>query len=210
MIDNPIFSGIAVFFTILFLLNLRSFMKMLPSLISCIWRWKSNVDLEDSLQLSRSRDLIAGILFVPNCMLACSYSLYSPEFLNQFPTIIRFGILTGIMLVYVLLRSFLNWQLEMHDYSSRPFTAANKSFYNFTIVLFSVVFIAGAILKAWTGDVEVTRTFLLWAIAVIYAIYVFRRAQIFASVCNPFTTFLYLCGLEILPTGALVLSAMLT
>ena len=49
MFDNPVFCGLAVFFTLLFLLNLRSLIKVAPSLIDCIMRWKGNLDLEDSI-----------------------------------------------------------------------------------------------------------------------------------------------------------------
>ena len=63
--DNPVFCGLAVVLTLLFMLNLKSFLKIAPSLWDCVVRWKGNLDLEDSIQLSRSRNWIAAILFVP-------------------------------------------------------------------------------------------------------------------------------------------------
>ena len=70
MIDDPVFCGLAVIFTFLILLSARSLFKILPSLWYCVQRWKGNLDLEDSLQLSGSRNLVAGVLFVPLCMVA--------------------------------------------------------------------------------------------------------------------------------------------
>ncbi len=209
MIDDPIFCGLAVLFTILTLFCLRSLLKITPSLMDCVRRWKGNIDLEDSLQLSRSRNLIALVLFVPLCMVAYSHSLYTPEFLESLPQTLQFGIVTGILSTYVLLRLFLNWQLEFNGYESKVFSAANRSFYNYLIILFFLLFIPGTALNAADCPEETSRTVLLWITAVSYGFFVIRRGQIFASACNPFTTILYLCGLEILPTAALVFSAYL-
>ena len=82
LLDNPVFCALVVFFTLLFLLNLKSLLKITPSLLDCATRWKGNLDLEDSIQLCRSRNWIAAILFVPFCLLVYYNGLYSPEFLQ--------------------------------------------------------------------------------------------------------------------------------
>lgn len=209
MVDDPVFCGLAVIFTFLFLLSIRSFFKILPSLGDCIQRWKGSLDLEDSLQLSGSRNLIVAILFVPLCMVAYSYDLYHPDYMDGLSPALRLAALSGTMLVYVILRFFLNWQLEMGAYRSKAFIAANRAFRNYLIILFIIVFPLGAILRILTGNEELTRAVLLHVIAFTYVLHVIRRGQIFASACKPFATFLYLCGLELLPTTVLVLSAKL-
>ena len=196
MFDNPVFCGLAVFFTLLFLLNLRSLIKVAPSLIDCIMRWKGNLDLEDSIQLSRSRNWIAAILFIPFCMLVYADGLFSPDIISSQPPLVRLAVVAGVMTLYLLLRTFLNWQLEMHNYRSKAFTAANRSFFNYAIILFFILFLAGPLVRMFTDDET-------------YLFFTLRRGQIFSSVCNPFTTFLYLCSLELLPSAALVLSAVL-
>ena len=209
MFDNPVFCGLAVFFTLLFLLNLRSLIKVAPSLIDCIMRWKGNLDLEDSIQLSRSRNWIAAILFIPFCMLVYADGLFSPDIISGQPPLVRLAAVAGVMTLYLLLRTFLNWQLEMHNYRSKAFTAANRSFFNYAIILFFILFLAGPLVRMFTEDEALVKTILLWIIALTYLFFIFRRGQIFSSVCNPFTTFLYLCSLELLPSAALVLSAVL-
>ena len=77
------------------------------------------------------------------------------------------------------------------------------------LISFFLLFLAGALLKAFSCDERLTRTVLVWIMAISYLFYIIRRGQIFSSSCNPFTTFLYLCSLELLPTAALVLSARL-
>ena len=203
MFDNPIYCGLAVFFTLLFLVNIGSFIKIFPVMTASVWRWKSNLELEDSLQLSRSRNTVAAVLLVP------LYDLYRPDFLDQFSPVVRFAAVTGVMFLYLLLRTFLNWQLEMHNYGSKAFVAANRSFLNYCIILFFLLLLTGAIVNTFTGDKELTRTVLLYVTGMTYVLYILRRGQIFASACNPFSTFLYLCCLELLPTLALVISARL-
>ncbi len=207
--DDPVFCGLAVIFTFLFLLSAGSFFKILPSLGDCVLRWKGNLDLEDSLQLSGSRNWMAIVLFVPACMVAYSNGLYRPDYLDSLEPSLGLAAVTGTALAYLLLRFFLNWQLEMGSYRTKTFTAANHSFYNYVIILFLILFPTGALLNAAFGDKELTRTVLMSITAATYVFHIFRRGQIFASVCNPFTTILYLCGLELLPTAALVLSAKL-
>lgn len=207
--DNPTFAVLAVVFTILFILELRSFQKISPFIFGCIWRWKYNLELEDSLQLSRSRDRIALILAGPICMLAYSYSLYDPDIIQKFSPAARLGLVSAALLLQLPARAFLNWQFLSHGSRSKAFQAANGAFYNYSILLFFLVFFLGAVTNAVTGSMDTTRNVLTWAIAVSYALYVIRKGQIFASACNPFVTFLYLCGLELLPTAILVLSGML-
>lgn len=209
MMDDPVFCGLAVIFTLLFLLSVGSFFKILPSLGDCVLRWKGNLDLEDSLQLSGSRNWMAAVLFIPACMVAYSNGLYHPDYLDSLEPALGLAALAGTALAYLLLRFFLNWQLEMGSYRTKTFAAANHSFYNYVIILFLILFPTGALLNATIGDKELTRSVLTYITAVTYIFHIFRRGQIFASVCNPFTTFLYLCGLELLPTAALVLSARL-
>ena len=206
-IDNPVFCALAVFFTLLFLLNMKSFLKIFPSLWDCVVRWKGNLDLENSIQLSRSRNWIAAILFVPLCMLVYAFGMYSPDFISDMPQAFQLAAVTGVLLVYLLLRTFLNWQFEMHNYGTSVFTAANRSFYNYCIILFFLLFLTGGIFSVISHNEELVRTILLWETGLTYILYVIRRGQIFASYCNPFSTFLYLCSLELLPTAALVLSA---
>lgn len=206
MTDNFVFCGLAVIFTFIFLLCAGSFFKIIPSLWDCATRWKGNLELENSLQLSGSRDLTAIILFVPICMVAYSQSLYRPDYMDSLPPSLQLAATCGTFAAYLALRAFLNWQLEMSSFHTKVFTAANRSFFSFLIILFLLLFPLGGLLDSFAVNESLTRSVLLYVTAAAYLIYIFRRGQIFASACNPFTTFLYLCGLELLPTAALVLS----
>ena len=208
-LDNPIFSGAAVLFTLLLMLSLRSGQQILPHLLRCLGRWKANIEIEDSLQLSRSRNLVALLLFVPMFMVVFRFSLYRPDFVDELPLLWRFPAVAGALAAYLLLRTFLNWQFKLGNYRNRVYTAANRSFYNYAILLFVLLAVLGALLSLGNGPERHVTLVLRLTALLFYLLIVLRRGQIFASACGPFTTFLYLCGLELIPTGVLVATAVL-
>jgi len=59
------------------------------------------------------------------------------------------------------------------------------------------------------ADDLTVKTFLLIETGVTYLLYLLRRGQILSGSCNPLTTFLYLCGLELLPAALLVVPAVI-
>ena len=67
----------------------------------------------------------------------------------------------------------------------------------------------GGVMSFIEMDETVIRTAMLCVSALIYALFMLRKLQIFASGCSFFAAFLYLCALEILPTGVLVASAII-
>jgi hypothetical protein len=204
--DDPIFAATAVVCTILFLIFLGTFLHLMPALMNGVIRWKGNLELEDSLQLSKSRNIIAAILYIPVVMIFYHFGIFRPAFLDSIPSLWRFPVVVGIFMAYLLLRWFLNWQIELQNFSSKTFTAANNCFFSFTIILFLALFIVIIIMKPFTNNDHVTSIVLTIAFFAFYCFHIYRRGQIFASVCNPLTTFLYLCTLEIIPTGMMVIT----
>ncbi len=207
--DNIVLDVLAVFSVILFVASLGSFMKILPTLLACLSRWKYSLEIEDSHQLAGSRNWVAVVLVIPFCLLAYSYSLYCPDFSQSLPPLQRFAVVACAIVGYFLLRAFLNWQFRSRGRDSATFHAANMSFFNFFILAFLLLFLSGAVLSLFIDNEDVVSKILLRVLEAAYIIYLLIKARILSSVCNPFTTFLYLCALELLPTGALVLSAVL-
>ena len=54
---------------------LRSLVSIFPSLVACLVRSKECFNLESSVKLSRSRDIIALAMFLPFCLLASRFNL---------------------------------------------------------------------------------------------------------------------------------------
>ena len=67
----------------------------------------------------------------------------------------------------------------------------------------------GGIMSFIDVDNSIIKDAMIWVSGAIYLLFLIRRTQIFASSYNFFTVFLYLCALEIIPTGVLVTSAMI-
>lgn len=207
--DNPLFAVLAVIFTLLFMMGLRSFLKICPYLFGSIFRWRYAVELEDSLQLSRSRNHIALILAVPCGMLAYSYSLFDPGIFNGLSPSAKLLATCAALLVQVPVRSFLNWQFKIGGSHSKAFQAAGGLFYNYAIILFFLLFTAGAAATVLTRNPLLVKRLLLILTGITYCLYLIIKGQILGSACNPFATFLYLCGLELLPSAILVIPGML-
>ena len=207
--DNPLFAGLAVFFTLCFIIGLRSFHNICPYLFSSVFRWKYAIELEDSLQLSRSRNHIALILAIPVCMVAYSYSLYDPDIFKDLSPFLKLLATCAVILTQIPIRAFLNWQFTPGGSRPKAFQAAGGLIYNYVILLFFLLFASGAALTALTGDQALVRKILLWLTGISYCLFVIRKGQILRSACNPFVTILYLCGLELLPSAILVIPGML-
>jgi hypothetical protein len=56
---------------------------------------------------------------------------------------------------------------------------------------------------------DVVKSAMLWISACIYLIFILRKTQILISSASFFAAFLYLCALELIPTGALAASAII-
>ena len=67
--------------------------------------------------------------------------------------------------------------------------------------------LTGMLLSMFGMDAVIIRKLYWIELALFYGVFLIRKCQILSTFCNPFTTFLYLCALELLPTGLLAASA---
>ena len=191
------------------LLLLRRFVGIFPSLIACLVRWKESVNLDASVQLSRDRDIMSLAMIMPFCLTAGRFSLYSPSWFGQFGTDGRLGLTIGIIIGYILLRKALEHIFRPRKKSKKVYATACKSSHTFFIILTFLLLSIGSIMSFVKASPIEIKNAMLWVSAAIYALFLLRKTQIFISSCSFFSGFLYLCALEILPTGALVASALI-
>ena len=195
------------FFICLLLLN--TLVEVFPSLMACLVRWKESVNLDASVQLSRGRDIMSIAMVMPFCLTAGRFSLYSPAWVGEFGTDGRLGITIGVIIAYILLRKGLEHIFRSRKINPKTYKTACKSSHTFFIILTLVLMAMGGILSFIKADPMGIRNAMLWVSAITYALLLLRKFQIFNSSCSFFSSFLYLCALEILPTGALVASALI-
>ncbi|MCQ2135865.1 MAG: DUF4271 domain-containing protein [Bacteroidales bacterium] len=188
---------------------LQRIVNLIPSLVGCVWSGKECVNLENSAKLSGDRDQITFVLIIPFCLLASFYGLWGPRFIGLFNPTVCFLITCAVALLYVGMKVLLSFMLQPRSLRPKDYQAVNHCFRTFFIILTIIALATAGVMALLGSEKSDVKNVILWECAVVYVLYLLRKTQIFASSGNLFSTFLYLCALEFLPTGLLVASAMI-
>ena len=180
-----------------------------PSLVACLTRWKESVNLDASVQLSRNRDITTLALVIPFCLTVTRFRLYDPHFMVGLNDNGRLAVTIGILIGWMLLRTFLEHLLRPRKGNPKAYGTARKAAYTYLCILTLLLMLTGGIMAFVDAAPETIKTAMLWISATIYAVLLLRKTQILISSYSFFASFLYLCALEIIPTGALVASAII-
>lgn len=191
------------------ILLLKNIVNVVPSLVGCLFRWKECLNIEDSLRLSSDRNIFAVFMILPFCIAASGFHLYCPDFLSGLQPAAFFGCTCGIFAGYCLTRTAFAVMIRKPKIPEKIYKAANRTSFSFFCIMAAAVLAAGGICSFADIAEKTARTVLLYIILTVYAVAIVRKFQIFGNYCSFFTAFLYLCVLEFLPTGILVISAAL-
>ena len=203
-----LFIGLVVAFVVAFILFLPRFLSLSPLLFDSLFRARGSVSLENSVRSSGDRRLMAALLVIPAILLIYSYRLYDAAFLRDWTPSLRLLGVAGVFLAFLLLRHLMFLLLRPRRRRDFYILSRNTGLTYFILLVLLSLATVGLLGLFGTPELVVGRV-LLVETAVIYVVFFFRRAQILALSCNHLRTFLYLCGLEILPVSALVISAVL-
>lgn len=204
-----LFKTLALLSLLIALLLLKTMVGVFPSLIACLTRWKESVNLDASVQLSRNRDITALSLVIPFCLTVTRFRLYDPHFMVGLNDNGRLAVTIGILIGWMLLRTFLEHLLRPRKGNPKAYGTARKAAYTYLCILTLLLMLTGGIMAFVDAAPETIKTAMLWISATIYAVLLLRKTQILISSYSFFASFLYLCALEIIPTGALVASAII-
>lgn len=194
--------------SIIFLL--KKLVEVCPSLLACIIRWKESVNLESSVRLSRDRNIIALSMAIPFCLTVEDSGLYAPRFLSDFHSEdIRILITIAVFIAYAIIRTIIKEIVKPKKSGIQVYRNANLLSYTFFIILTLLLLVCVGIFSIPGLDFSSGKDAMLWLSAVIYFLFIIRKFQIFISYFSIFRGILYLCALEILPTGALIASAVI-
>ena len=196
-------------FVVVMICFLRKIIEIFPSLLASLLRWKESVNLSNSVKLNRDRNMIALVMIVPFCLVVSASGIYSPSFMRSMGGDARFGIILGIFVGMMIIRTLLEKFCAPKRRNSQTYRFAKEASYTFFILMTISMLILWGIMSILKIDAQTAKDAMLWLSAIIYLIFLLRKTQIFTSSCSIFTAFLYLCALEILPTGALVASAVI-
>ena len=188
---------------------LRRMVNIFPSLIACLIRSKECFNLEMSVKLRSDRNRLAFAMILPFILVATRFHLYSPVFMDDMDENTRICVIAGVFIIYLLLRTALIYLVRPLRMKSGAYSTANKAAYTFFIILTLILLATGGIMSFMDIDFLTIHNAMIWLSGGIYLLFLLRKCQIFMSSCSIFTAFLYLCALEIFPTGILVVSAII-
>ncbi len=204
-----LFNILALISTLIIITLLRRLVNIFPTLIACAVRWKENLNLEDSVKNSFDRDIIALAMVVPFCLIVNRFGLYAPKFMSDMDEALGIGTVVGIFFAYSLIRVLASMMIKSGRINKKTYNSAAKAAYTFFIILALLLVATGGVLSFIKIDTSVIRDAMLWISAFIYTLFLLRKFQIFVSGFSILTSFLYLCALEIIPTGLLIGSALI-
>lgn len=191
---------------ILLVLEIQDIIRVFPALLRCVPLWKGNLELEHSVSQARTRNtvsLVMGLLF---CIVADRYSLCNPSFRAVAGPGWQLAVTAGLLAGTALLRRLFYLVSPFRSKTSEFACTVRHTFYNYFILfaaLALLVCVALGAVRASDGTVRIT---LYVAAGLVYFLQLVRTGQILRSRYGLFATFLYLCALEILPIGILILT----
>ena len=197
---------VMVLFVALALFVLPTFFHLAPYLSDAVFRARGSEALEFSVRVTRERNTVAFILLIPAVLIMSRYRLYDPDFFQYFQGDWRLLACFTVLLTYLLVRLVLYWTLRPRRRMDN-YRLAHKLIHTFFILFMLLALPAIGILTIIDANDMVIRTVLYILLAFTYLVFLVRKAQILSLSCDGLQTFLYLCALEILPIGALVVSA---
>ena len=191
---------------LLFLLALRSFLNVLPYLADNMFRARGSAALENSVRVSRDRNLVAAVFLIPAVLLIFRYRLIDISYFNTLTPDMRLLAVAGVFIGFLVLRFLLYlWFRPRRRYDD--YQMSYRAGYTFFILLMMLALTTvGVCYVLGLPDLTI-KTLLLVEAGVLYLVYLLRRAQILSMSCNSLTTFLYLCALELLPAALMVVPA---
>ncbi len=202
--ESIVLDIITMLFVILGMACLRKYITIFPSLVGCIIRWKENINLEDSTKLCLARNHLYVLLLIPFCLIAAKFRIYDPGIISGMPDLYRFLCITGIFLIYLLIKQGLQKFVRFGKIQEKSFSAAVNSFRTYFVIFVTITLASIGISELADISEDISRNIITYELSVIYIIFLFRKAQIFINSCSLISGILYLCTLEILPTGILV------
>lgn len=195
---------LAIFSLLTTILLLKKIVNVFPSLIACVMRWKESFNLEASVKSGRDRDIIALGMFIPFCMIVEHYRLYSPAYMADLGETFRIAATAGTFVVYACTKMLAATVCKPKTTGTKAFAIGIKASGTFFILLALLLLGMAGVAGFLDLTPESVKPTMLCVSAAVYAVFLLRSFQIFASSVSHFTAFLYLCALEIVPTGLLV------
>ena len=201
LLTNRILAVVAV---VLLILGLSDLLRLTPHLLYSFDRSRGSADLEHSLGTARTRNLTALFFFLPFCLLLDRYALVRPRFWAAIPAQWSAPATLGLLVAWLLVRALCFALFHPRRLGSEQTATLKHLPYNYFILLAALTLITAGVCTVFRVPDGVVRTLLYWETGVIWLFTLVRSGQFLGANGMGFTTFLYLCGLEIIPAALMV------
>lgn len=155
---------------IFFLLIIRTFVGLVPSLMATVIRWKESLNLEASVKLSRDRNTVAACAAIFFCLTMITYDIYDLKCLQTLGADSHFWVLIGIFCLFVAIRTFIEHTIRPRRIQTKSYMAVVRVSYSFFIVLTMLLLLMSGIATVSNMNPEHTKNAILWISALTYQI----------------------------------------
>ena len=200
-LTNRILACVAV---LLLLLNLLDFFRIVPHLLYSYHRSRGAADLEHNMGLARIRNLTALCYLLPLCLVADHYALVRPHFFRAFSPLWTAAATIGLILAFLFVRQLCYLLLRPARLSGEAISTLQHNIGNYIILLSILMLTTVGLCTAFHVPDSFVRNVLLWEAAAVWLFNMVRSVQLLTPHVAGFSTFLYLCGLEVFPAALLV------
>lgn len=194
---------------ILALMGFSSYLRLRPHLLECVTKKRGPENLEHNLQSAHDRNFWVWIAFLAAASLTDRFELYRPEWIEALPKAWSLAATGGAILGFFLLRLILHLLLRPKKIKGDALLALRRSVFSFAVLLcVSATLSVGILLLFKTSDESISTILYIETIMFLLWNYI-REFQILREKYSALISFLYLCGLEIVPVVLLIVSAVL-
>ena len=194
---------------VLCMVYLRTIVTITPSLVACIFRGKETINLEESASLARMRNIVFMLMLLPASIFVSWFNEACLDFAAGMSPALRYAVYLGIIALYAGTKAILNRALRPSGAGEKLWAACLHSFRNYIVIMTVICLSTAGIMELFGAQDATVRLVTLIAAGAGYMVYLLRRMQVFASFRGLFSSFLYLCALELLPTGLVVAAAVI-
>ncbi|MCR5004150.1 MAG: hypothetical protein K5984_07245 [Bacteroidales bacterium] len=202
--SDPFMEVLIVAATIFTLLNIRNLITIFPLLIESLIHWRGCLNIESSVRTIRARDIVGASLILPFCLLCDYFDILTPSFKEGLSASLSILVTIGLFLLWLIVRILMTYIIQPSRRTRDTWTSAANSPNSFFILATLAIFIASSVMHLTGYDDYLIHKAIIIIITFFYAVSIIRKAQILGSAYGGLSIILYLCALEILPTGLLL------
>ena len=163
------------------MLVLRSLVSIFPSLVACLVRAKECFNLEASVKLSRSRDILASVMVLPFCLLVNRFDVIGTGVSAGLSEGLRIAMTIGVFIVYFIFRIATYRLFRPQRQPKKTYQTAGKAAHTFFAILTLLLLTVAGIMTVAGTDETAIKNAILWISAGIYGLFLIRKFQIFTS-----------------------------